>query len=1010
MSNRMYYKNIRRTITGSLGRFIAIMAIIALGVGFFVGVKITKASMVETGNKYVTEHNMYDFRFASTLGYTEDEEADIAAVPGVTAAEGSMTQDFFSLDRDGNTAVYRAHSVTERINKLSLVKGRLPEAGNECVGDKEYFRESDIGREIVLTDENSKDTRDEFEYRKFKLVGLVDSVYYMNSSERGTSSLGDGRIYAFLFMPRNAFTSEYYTEMYVTWEKQGYLYSDEYNRNIKDAKPSLVAAAEQCGKDRYDEILSEAREKIADAQKELDDGYAELQDGKEKLASEKKKTYKQLADAKRKLDQSSADIKKSEEELPGQRAFLESQKPLLEAQLNQANLALQQAEEELALDPDNPEKQAAVAAAQATVSHIKGEIAKIDAGIAQIDATMAAIPAYKAEIEKGYKKYRSGKAKADREFARAEAEIRDAEKELENGEKELNKARRDLEDIEEPELYTQLRRDNLGYDSFDSNSDIVDSIARVFPLFFFLIAALVCSTTMARMIEEERTQIGAFRAIGFTQGRIMWKYIIYSGLAAVMGCVIGFLLGSKCFPYAIWKAYGMIYDFAPLEFYFSVELAIASLIVSLLCSVGTTWLACRAQLKSMPAEILRPKAPKAGKRIFLERIKPLWCRLRFLHKVTARNIFRFKKRIAMMVLGIAGCTALCFAGFGILDSIAGLADYQYEEIEKYDMTAQFSENLDDEELGAFMDEYGQEVSVVAPLQQIAINTKSSEKVRSCSMMITDRPEVLQKVMNFAEGSTDGPKLDYPGKGKALINNKLADLMDVEVGNNLLIEYDDTKKIELEVVGIYRNYVNNYVYVDVATYEELMNKIYKPVMAFIKIKDADKMDVEELHAVAENINSYENMLGMQLNRDTRVMIDNMMVSLNYIVWLVITCAAVLAFIVLFNLGNINITERVREIATIEVLGFYPREIGSYVFRENIVLVVFGIIIGLPMGHFLHKFIMTQIIVDAISFNETVKIQSYIYATLMVVLFTVITDLILRKKLRKINMAEALKSIE
>ncbi len=363
-----------------------------------------------------------------------------------------------------------------------------------------------------------------------------------------------------------------------------------------------------------------------------------------------------------------------------------------------------------------------------------------------------------------------------------------------------------------------------------------------------------------------------------------------------------------------------------------------------------------------------------------------------------------------MVLGIAGCTALCFAGFGILDSIAGLADYQYEEIEKYDMTAQFSENLDDKELGAFMDEYGQDVSVVAPLQQIAINAKSSEKVRSCSMMITDRPEILQKVMNFAEGSTDGPKLDYPGKGKALINNKLADLMDVEVGDKLLIEYDDTKKITLEVGGIYRNYVNNYVYVDASTYEELMNKIYKPVMAFIKIKDADKMDVEELHAVAENINSYENMLGMQLNRDTRVMIDNMMVSLNYIVWLVIACAAVLAFIVLFNLGNINITERVREIATIEVLGFYPREIGSYVFRENIVLVVFGIITGLPMGHFLHKFIMTQIIVDAISFNETVKIQSYIYATLMVVLFTVITDLILRKKLRKINMAEALKSIE
>ncbi len=417
MSNRMYYKNIRRTITGSLGRFIAIMAIIALGVGFFVGVKITKASMVEMGNKYVTEHNMYDFRFVSTLGFTEDEETDIAAVPGAAAAEGSMTQDFFSLDRDGNTAVYRAHSITKRINGLSLVKGRLPEADNECVGDKEYFRESDIGREIVLTDENSKDTRDEFEYRKFKLVGLVDSVYYMNSSERGTSSLGDGRIYAFLFMPRDAFTSEYYTEMYVTWEKQGYLYSDEYNRNIKKAKPVLVAAAERCGMDRYNEILSEAREEIADAQKELDDGYAELEDGKKKLASEKKKTYKQLADAKKKLDKNSADLKKAEAELPGKRAALVSQRQGLEESLNDARQALQQAEEWLAQDPDNPDAQEAVMQAQAAVSQIEGGIAQIDGGIAEIDATLAAMPANKSKIKKGYREYRSGKAKAEREFA-----------------------------------------------------------------------------------------------------------------------------------------------------------------------------------------------------------------------------------------------------------------------------------------------------------------------------------------------------------------------------------------------------------------------------------------------------------------------------------------------------------------------------------------------------------------------------------------------------------------
>lgn len=997
MNGNAFNKNIRRTIAGSIGRYIAILAIIALGVGFFVGIKVTKTAMVQTGDKYVTEHNMYDFRLVSTLGFEEADEEKIAAVKEAEDAEGAITQDFFSKNSRGDSIILRAHSITERISTLRLVEGRMPETAGECVGDKEHFTEADIGRTIEVTDENDEDTKEVFKNKKMKLVGLVDSVNYMNRTERGTASIGNGKIDAYIYLPRDGFSSDYFTEMYVTSAKGGYLYSEEYDDNIKKAQDAIEAISEKCATDRYDKIIADAQKEIDEAQSELDDGWTELENGRATLATEKKKTQDKLAASKEKLDSVDKELKTGEEQIAQGRKTAESEKKKLEEALPAAEQALEQAQQY--------GDEAAVAEAQAAVEQIEAGIAKCIGSLDQIDKKAAELEAGEVKVEQGYKDYYAGKKKAEAEFASAEAELASAEAELRDGEKEIEDARKELKDIEKPELYVQTRDDNLGYDSFDSNSDIVDSIAKVFPVFFFLIAALVCSTTMSRMIEEERTQIGALRAIGYTRMKIMWKYLIYSGSAAVIGCMGGFLLGSKFFPYAIWTAYNMIFDFAPLEFYFSWPLAVVSLLVSIMCSAGTTWLACRGQLNDMPAQILRPKAPKNGKRIFLEHITPVWSRLKFLHKVTARNILRYKKRMIMMIVGIAGCTALVLAGLGLYDSIADIAEHQYGEIEVYDMTAQFSEELDGDELVKFNDEYGEEVAVIAPYDKIGINVKSSGKIRSCSLMVTDDAATMQKVVKFRENDAERTDISYPGYGEALINNKLAELMGVDVGDKLTVEYDDTKTVELTVSGIYRNYVQNYVYINEATYEDVMGKTYEPDMAFIKFSEGYNE-----RKVAEDINSFEDILGMQLNKDTMASIEQMMVSLNYIIWLVIGCAAALAFIVLFNLSNINITEREREIATIKVLGFYPSETGAYVFRENFVLVILGIIVGLPLGVVLHKFVMSQIVVDMIAFNEVLKPVSYVYAACMVILFSFAVDVIMRRKLNKVNMAEALKSTE
>lgn len=979
MAGSVYAKNIKRTIFGSFGRYIAILAIIALGVGFFAGVKNSKASMMETCNKYVEDFALYDFRLISTYGFTEDDVKAMQKVAEVEAAEGAVYADFFSEDSEENSIIIRAHSVSEDVNKVNLVSGRMPEKANECVADDSNFTEDDIGRTLKLTDENEQSSIDAFKYDKYKIVGIAKSPYYMLKSERGTTSLGDGKVSAFVYMPLDGFTSEYFTEIFVTCKEQGFIFSEEYEKNMKAAKEPVKAAAERQATLRYEDIVGEAQDKI-------DDGKKELQDGKDTLAGEKAGTASKLRSSKNTLDT-------KKKELSSGKAALSAEKKNLTAKRTETAAGLAYAKEELA-KAEAAGDQAQIATWTSAVNQAESGLAQIDAGLAQIASKEREISAGEAQLEAGYDEYYAGKNKAEREFSKAEAELEDAEKELE-------KAEAELDDLAAAEVFIQEREDNLGFGSFESNADIVDSVAKVFPIFFFLIAALVCSTTMSRMIDEERTQIGAFRALGYTNGRIMLKYMIYSGSAAVVGCVAGFLAGSKYFPIAIWIAYGMMFGFAPLEFYFSWELAIISLVVSLICSMGTTYFACRGQLANMPAEILRPKAPKAGKRIILERITPLWSRMKFLHKVTARNILRYKKRMIMMILGIGGCAALVLAGFGMHDSVAGISNHQYDTIQKYDVMVAFTDKLDDSESAAFDEKYGKDISNSALFQQTTVTFRSDDAAKTGNLIITDDENMAKEFVLEYEGE----KIPAPGDGEAVINNKMAEMLGLDTGDKIEVEYDDTHRATLTVSGIYRNYVNSYIFINGATYEEGSGQSYEPSMMYISLKNG-----RDVHEMADDISSFPDIMAISLNEDVRASIDEMMQSLNYIILLVLLCAGALAFIVLFNLSNINMTERVREIATIEVLGFYPSETGAYVFRENLILAILGIIAGIPMGLALHKFIMNQISVDMVSFNEVVDPSSYVYAVIMVLFFTFIVDRIMRVKLRKINMAEALKSIE
>jgi putative ABC transport system permease protein len=560
-----------------------------------------------------------------------------------------------------------------------------------------------------------------------------------------------------------------------------------------------------------------------------------------------------------------------------------------------------------------------------------------------------------------------------------------------------------IDDTDLVAYYVLNRGTNIGYACFESDSEIVNGVSKVFPIFFILVAVLVCMTTMNRMVEEQRTMIGMFKALGYGEGTIMAKYMIYSGSAALIGCVVGYVVGMAVFPPVIWFAYKMMYIDIPLVYAFDLKLIIAVVLVALVCTVGTTWLTCRYELYETAANLMRPKAPKAGKRVFLEKIPFVWNKMKFLKKVSVRNIFRYKKRLFMMIIGISGCTALLLTGFGINDSIAGFADTQFDEIQVYDGSIVLSTSKDSVATGELVDELSQVTESYDFVYESSWDLTVNDSVKTVNLVAPEKTANFGEYLIFKDSKGNG--ISYPEKNQAVINNAIADDYDIEVGDEIIVRNSDMDEIKLTVSGIFENHVYNYVFISPETYEEQLGGTPEYASIYFNLKSG-----LDAHEELAKIMAMDGAASVTINQDSRQRVSQMMNSLNYIILVVILAAAALAFIVLYNLTNINITERIREIATIKVLGFFKNETASYVFRENRVLTAIGIIVGLGLGVLLHSFVMSQIKVDMVSFDVYISPLSYIYSIILTFVFNFGVNIIMSRKLENINMAESLKSVD
>ncbi len=602
------------------------------------------------------------------------------------------------------------------------------------------------------------------------------------------------------------------------------------------------------------------------------------------------------------------------------------------------------------------------------------------------------------DYEDGLAEYEDARREADREFADAEAELADARAELDD-------ARAEIDDIEYPEVYLLGRWGNVGYACFESDSSIVRSISAVFPVFFFLVAALICVTTVSRMVEEQRSQLGVLMALGYSRMAVMGKFLAYSGAATVIGSVTGILLGSRVIPLVVWQAYKIMYSFSDeIEFYFDLPLAAGTFFAYLAAMLAVTWYSCRKELSDVPANVIRPKAPKAGKRVLLERVPIIWNRLSFLWKVTIRNIFRYKSRVFMMILGIAGCTALMITGMGINDSIKNVVDYQFTEVSLYDFTVTFSGHLDESQQRGFLEKTSSLSDNALFLHQSSFTASANRTEKEVYLNAVD-DQKIGEVGDFISFHRGAAPLAFPGENEALINTGLAEALSLKAGDTLELRDDGGVSMELTVSGVYDNYIYNNIYISTATYAAHTGGDPDINYALV-LKDDSVTTGEALAAILR----MDDVLTASASEDLRERIGNMMASLIYIVLLTIVCAAALAFVVIYNLTNINIQERLREIATVKVLGFFDMESALYVLRENILLTVLGAAAGVPLGLALNAYVMGEIKIDLIHFVPRVHPMSYVWSIALTILFSLLVDGIMFLRLRHINPAEALKAAE
>ena len=657
---------------------------------------------------------------------------------------------------------------------------------------------------------------------------------------------------------------------------------------------------------------------------------------------------------------------------------------------------------------------------QQGLSQYNEQVKVLENGENQLEEAQKQLDNVKLEITQGEKEIEAGKVEGKKELEKAKLELTSAEQSIKEAEveiaenkqklldakEEMKENQDEINDMKECKYYFFDRNDNIGYSGLKDSIDSLDSIASVLPVFFFLIAILICLTTMTRMVEENRGEIGTLKALGYNEFEISKKFVVYASIASILGSVIGILIGCNILPNIISEAYGSLYSLPKLNVYYYPEFIIQSIVLSLLCTVGASLFVLRVELKSNPANLMRTKAPKLGKKILLERITFIWKRLNFNQKVTFRNIFRYKQRMIMTVFGIAGCMALLVTGFGLKDSNNGALEMQFNKIWKYDSMVIFDgeSNSDNKEYIKILNEIDGYESNLNIHQESVTFSKENMNKQTTTMYVVENTNKLNDYILLNDRKT-GEVYNISDNG-VIINEQLANHLGVSVGDKITMKDEDNNTYDIVIDNICENYFMHFIYMSPEYYKEIFGKELEYNSQFLNF-DTDKANNEN---ISEKLMENDNVINVTSMSDMKKSSEESSANLDMIMLVIIISSGCLAFVVLYNLNNINISERIRELSTIKVLGFYDNEVTMYILRENIILTLLGIFVGGFLGKILHSFVLKTSEIDTMMFYLEISKNSYIFSALITMTFSMIVMLMMHMKLRKVDMIDALKSNE
>lgn len=1034
-------KDFRREIKKSFSRFISILLIVTLGVAFYSGIRSSMPAMQMTADSIYDKQNLMDIRVVGTLGLTDNDLKAISEIEGVEFAEGAYTTDFLCLV-NSKELVTKVIATPEKLNDVVVSEGRYPEKFNECVVSREFLEASGltIGEFVTLTTGTDANVFDTLAAETYEIVGVGASSYFLNG-DMGTSTIGDGTVDGYVVIPQEAYVTNVYTSIYVQVEgaKELDCFSEEYATLIENTMNKIKSISDRRCDVRYSEVRSTSNELLEKArtefetaeitaQTELAEAYQKILEGRQ-IYEEQKLWVEQNAEI---LMNAETNLPIYEKELAEAKAELDKGEKTVSdtlAALEKANAELEAVRIQLEAIKSNPEAteqeikeaetvykltESACAAYQATMLT---EQKKLEEGRKEYELKKAEVETLRAAVQSGQlASAQEQLAKAEEDLKRGEEQYeiskQDAMDELADAEAELEAAEREITNMEVPVWYV-LNRDSVeSYLSYKNDAQSIGAIGTVFPIIFFLVAALVSLTTMTRMVEEQRTQIGTLKALGYSKLSIVSKYLIYAAIASVIGSIIGVFAGEYTIPSLVVWAYKLAYyNLGNAVIALNAEHGVIAAVVATFCTTVATLASCYKALKSVPAQLMRPEAPRAGKRTLVERISFIWDRLNFGQKSAMRNLFRYKKRFLMTLFGVGGCMALLLVGLGIRDSVSAMASNQYEEVFNYSGIVSVDTTLT----------RAQRRTLLSNISDISDITEYTQATRTMVYGTGESAKNLENEKNAylivprdVDGFPSYVKLQERGglftmltDEGVIVTEKYADLLGISVGDSIFIRLSeaDAYSKEVKVTGITENYIFNYIYMTPNLYQSIYGSAAE--INILMLKTADNANIEDISTRLLSINGVNSVT---MNEDEQGELNTVINNLYFIVVVMVVAAAILAFVVLYNLNNINISERRRELATLKLLGFYNGELAQYVYRENIILTLLGTLLGVGLGIVLHRFVMVTVETDIYMFGRELEWVSVVIAAVLTIAFAMIVNSIMYFKLKKVDMIESLKSVE